>query len=85
MQILKFSASWCQPCKQLATVMASDEFKDLDVKNIDIDDAVDIAKSYNIRSVPTLVVLDEKGSEIGRTTGGKTAGQLKEFLNGINE
>jgi len=78
-ELLKFSASWCQPCKMLASNMKSVDFGDLSVKEIDIDENFDDAKSYNIRGVPTLVLLED-GKEIKRQSGVMTADKIKEFI-----
>ena len=43
-QLLKFSASWCQPCKSLAANMKHVDFGDVEVKEIDIDDNFEEAK-----------------------------------------
>mgnify|MGYP003341748214 FL=1 len=63
-QLLKFSASWCQPCKALAGNMKYVDFGDVEVKEIDIDENFEEAQKFNIRGVPTLVLLED--DEIGR-------------------
>lgn len=79
-EVLKFSASWCGPCKALS--MTLEDIDDLDtvVQEIDIDYELDLAATYNIRSVPTLVVLQD-GTEVRRKTGALNKTQLKEFIN----
>jgi thioredoxin 1 len=47
---------------------------------VDIDVNPEIAADYGIRSIPTLIMLDEKG-EIKRLSGIKTKEQLTEWLN----
>lgn len=54
--ILRFTASWCQPCKQLAK-MLEDAQLEVPIKVIDIDENPKMVEEYNIRSVPTLVFL----------------------------
>ena len=78
-QLLKFHASWCSPCKQLSGVFKHVDFKDVQLKEVDIDQEADLAKQYNIRSVPTLVLLKD-GEEIGRKTGVLMADQLEQFI-----
>lgn len=78
-QLLKFSASWCQPCKSLAGNMKHVDFGDVEVKEIDIDENFDEAKQYGIRGVPTLVLLQD-GVEVKRTSGVLMADKIEEFI-----
>ena len=76
-KILKFSASWCQPCKQISKTLSEIDLG-LVVEEIDIDKNEQAAIDYKIRSVPTLVLI-RGGQEISRITGSKTAEQLRQF------
>ena len=76
-RILRFTASWCQPCKTLAANLERAELN-LPIEVIDIDVQEDIANQYGIRSVPTLVLLDEN-IEMKRNVGVKTPKLLKEW------
>lgn len=78
-EVLKFSASWCGPCKMLAMTINELEDSSLSIKNIDIDEQLDLATKYNIRSVPTMVILEDD-VEVKRKTGSMNLQQLKEFL-----
>ena len=78
-QLLKFSASWCQPCKALAGNMKHVDFGDVEVKEIDIDENFEEAKQYGIRGVPTLVLV-ENGVEVKRTSGVLMADKIEEFI-----
>jgi thioredoxin-like negative regulator of GroEL len=80
-QLLKFSASWCQPCKSLAGNMKHVDFKDVELKEIDIDENLDEAKKYGIRGVPTMVLLND-GVEVGRKSGVMMADKIEEFIHG---
>lgn len=79
-KILKFSATWCQPCKALSKTM---EALDLGVRveEIDIDQNDQLAAEFKIRGVPTLILVRD-GKEVARTSGTKTAEQLKQFVAG---
>ena len=50
----------------------------LPIEVIDIDVHGDVAQEYGVRSVPTLVMLDEN-TEIKRLIGSKTVNQLQEW------
>jgi thioredoxin 1 len=79
-QVLRFTASWCQPCKALASIL--EEIKtDIPIKVIDIDNDQELAKKYGIRGVPTLVKLD--GEKVVSTmVGVKAKNLVEEWLNG---
>lgn len=79
-KILRFTASWCGPCKILSKNL---EIADLElpIEVVDIDMHEALALEYGIRSVPTLVMLDEN-IEVKRITGAKTVNELKDWANG---
>jgi len=76
-RILRFTASWCGPCKSLAMNLESAGL-DLPIEVVDIDVHDNLAREYGIRSVPTLVMLDEN-IEIKRLIGSKTVNELQEW------
>ena len=78
-RILRFTASWCQPCKGLAMNLASVE-TNLPIEVIDIDVNNETAMEYGIRGVPTLVMLDGN-IEVKRVSGMKTTAELQEWVN----
>ena len=81
MKILKFSSATCMPCKQMAKVI--DELDD-DTKSLfeEYTSENDITKfmQFNVRSVPTLVVVDDFGNELRRSTGMMSEDKLIEFI-----
>lgn len=82
MKLLKFHATWCQPCKMLSRVIedAADKIT-MPMEEVDIDQNQDLAIKYGIRGVPTLVIVDEEGKEVSRKSGMLMENQLLEFLN----
>jgi thioredoxin 1 len=72
-KIIRFTASWCQPCKILAPTFneLSEEFsKNASFSTIDIDQNSSIAEQYNIRSVPQIII-EKDGKEVRRIVGVK--------------
>lgn len=70
LQVLKFGASWCGPCKTLNPIFTSVEeeyvAKGELVKftKIDIDSDPEASIKYNIRNVPTILyIVDEEVKE----------------------
>mgnify|MGYP003586578410 CR=1 FL=1 len=78
-KILKFSASWCQPCKMLAKNLENANLT-IPVEEVDIDEKTDMSVEYKIRGVPTLVMLED-GKEIKRVSGVKSVDELKAWAN----
>ena len=76
-RVLRFTASWCEPCKALAKNLEIANIE-LPIEVVDIDVHSELAQEYGIRSVPTLVMLDEN-IEIKRIVGSKTPNQLQEW------
>ena len=76
-RILRFTASWCNPCQGLAINLETANLG-LPIEVVDIDMHSDVAQEYGVRSVPTLVMLDEN-IEVKRIIGSKTVNQLQEW------
>ena len=69
--LIDFHADWCGPCKALAPVLdeLALEFEGRAViAKINIDESPDLAARYGVRSIPTLVIL-ENGEETERIVG----------------
>ena len=78
MKVLRFTASWCQPCKMLAKTLEDVDTK-IPIEVIDIDENQQLAMDYGIRGVPTLVMIDGD-IEVKRVSGMLMKNQLTEWL-----
>lgn len=58
MKLLKFYTTHCIQCKQQTKLL--DGFAEAEVVSMDCDEHEDLVKKYGIRSVPTLVLVDEE-------------------------
>lgn len=52
----------------------------IEIEDIDIDDQPELAMQYNVRGVPTLILVDDSGNEIKRNVGMITEERLLEWL-----
>ena len=68
MKLLKFEASWCEPCKNLSKTMETIQFP-YPIEVIDVDQNSAAAIEYGIRGVPHLILLDENNNIIKRVGG----------------
>ncbi|AXK50952.1 thioredoxin [Spiroplasma alleghenense] len=68
--LVDFYADWCGPCKMIAPILEeiSKEQEDTVIAKVDVDDLVDIAKNYEVMSIPTLILF-ENGVMKERVTG----------------
>ena len=81
--ILKFESDSCPQCKALSATLEriTKEYK-TDIKSIDIeeDNNQDLIKKYNIRSIPTLIFLNED-QEYNRLVGNQSYATINKIIN----
>jgi thioredoxin 1 len=79
--ILYFTADWCNPCKQTKPIVEELNREQIMAKFfiIDVDSEIEMAQDFEIKSVPTFVVMKDN-KEIYRVTGAKTRQQLEELI-----
>lgn len=75
------SAQWCGPCKTFGPIMERVSQSGIPVEKIDVDQSPATAARYNVRSVPTTILVNEGGQEISRFVGVKTESQVRELYN----
>ena len=82
-QVKKFYATWCGPCKMLTPIMegVKKNHTDVQFENIDVDSDFEIASKYSIRSVPTVIV-EKDGIEVQRFAGLQSE---MAYTNALNE
>lgn len=79
--LLKFSASiWCKPCKELDKIILATDLGDVDYHEVDVDEDPSLVKYWNVRGVPTLLLLDENKEELKRHTGLLSSIALQNFV-----
>ena len=61
MKVFKFYAEWCGPCKvQSQIIKAAGDKITTPVVDVNIDENIALATDFEVRSVPTMVLVDDK-------------------------
>lgn len=66
--LLDFWATWCGPCQMLAPIVdtIAESRTDIRVGKVNVDEQVELALQYGVRSIPTLIVM--KNGEVTATS-----------------
>ncbi|GHF61476.1 thioredoxin [Streptomyces griseosporeus] len=80
--LVEFTADWCGPCRQLAPVLSSiaaEEGERLRIVQLDVDRNPGTALTYNVLSMPTLMVF-RGGEPVKSMVGARPKRRLLEEL-----
>ena len=68
--LVDFNADWCGPCKMMRPVLDkyAEEHDNVKIVSINVDNNNELARKYNVFSIPCLVVIKD-GKEFDRTVG----------------
>ena len=84
-QVLLFTAPWCEPCKtlkpgynELVTEMTHIEFY-----TVDVSETPKLANAHKVRSVPTVIIMDNEGEVLERLTNPYSKEQIKLAIEGV--
>jgi thioredoxin 1 len=88
-EVIKFGAAWCGPCKAIApTIKALKEKYDaiegskVNIVDIDIDENPELAQKYSVRSIPTIVFIkDDEVKE--KKVGVITESQIEQIIKSL--
>jgi len=83
--LVDFYATWCGPCQMMAPILeeVNREIKEqIRIVKIDTDKYPDIASTYHIMALPTLILF-KNGKPADRIEGVKRAPELIQWLYGL--
>ena len=79
--LLDFWAVWCGPCKMIAPIVEAiaEEREDIVVGKVNVDDETELAASFGVASIPT-VVLVKDGKVAATSVGYRPKADLEKML-----
>jgi thioredoxin 1 len=80
--LVDFWAEWCGPCKSIAPMLeevATARQDSLRVVKVNVDESPDVARRFNVRSIPTLILFQD-GQPQAQKVGALRRVELDAFL-----
>jgi thiol-disulfide isomerase/thioredoxin len=82
MKYIKFEANWCGACKMIKPILRRVEEAGIPVEIVNAEFSAELVTQYNIKNLPTVILVDNSGKELHREVGSKMrAPQLIETYN----
>ena len=79
--LLDFWATWCGPCRMVGPVLdeIEKERQDLLVAKINVDEEKELAETYRILTIPTLMVIQD-GKILRQVSGARSRQEILDML-----
>ncbi|MGN1194116.1 MAG: thioredoxin [Acutalibacteraceae bacterium] len=79
--LLDFYADWCGPCRMVSPLVdeIAEEYPEYLVGKINVDEESELASSFGVTSIPTLVVMKD-GKVVNQSSGARPKNQILDML-----
>jgi len=79
--LVDFWAEWCGPCKMMSPIVdeLAGELEGVEVGKVNVDDNPDLARQFNILSIPTFIIF-KSGQVVEQFSGSMNKEMLKEKI-----
>ena len=84
-EVIKFGAEWCNPCKQLAPIIDNikSDYPNITFTNVDVDNDTDeLSGKYTVRSIPA-VFIEKDGKVVDKFVGLKSEQEIRKMLDNL--
>tara|TARA_X000000368_G_scaffold128078_1_gene100669 strand:- start:654 stop:974 length:321 start_codon:yes stop_codon:yes gene_type:complete len=81
--LVDFWAEWCGPCKMIGPILEELDLEmseKIKIVKVDVDSNNQTAMNYAIRSIPTLIIINDR-EVIAQHIGAASKAQLENFIN----
>ena len=75
--LVDFYADWCGPCQRMGAIL--EECEDINVLKVNTDEHQDLAISFGVMSIPTLILFKD-GKEVGKKIGLMSKSEVENFV-----
>ncbi len=81
--LLDFYADWCGPCRMVSPLVdeIAEENPQYLVGKINVDDEAELAQTFGVASIPTLIVMKD-GKVVNQSAGARPKAQILAMLEG---
>ncbi len=79
--LVDFWAAWCGPCRMLSPAVdsVSEEIKDVEFYKVNVDEEPELARQFEIMSIPTLILF-KNGTVVDQSTGVIPEAEIKAMV-----